>query len=182
MSLTQNNVQNVIEFLSQPNYLPREQLNCEFLLAQIDCVIGVHREFMAQQSLRLVMASEGAVQVSNEERNISNQSTIRPVIHNASNVMMHSFCNNRGATSVRTISTYDRPSHDGCAPYPYHPIPNNRVHQNDSNPSNHADPLDGGHGRFPKYRPRVIRESDIPPRLRKRKAPRTVFDAPNRSG
>ena len=175
MSLTQKNVQNVMEFLSHPNYLPREQLNCEFLLAQIDRIIGVHREFMAKQSSRLVMASKGAVQVSRGERNISNQSRTLSLIHNASNAMMHSFRSNKCAT-------YGRPSSVSCTPYLYHPIPNNRVHHNHSNPSKHADPRDGGHGRFPTHRPHAIRESGTPPRFRKRKAPRTASNAPNRSG
>ena len=66
-------IQKGIQFLNQPNYLPREQLNCEFLLAYLNNVIAMHRQFMAKENLRppqslqqrvLVMTPSGPVEVT----------------------------------------------------------------------------------------------------------------------
>ena len=70
--MTPNDIQKVIQFLSRPIYLPREQLNCELLLGQINCVVALHREFTRKEQLRspqslmertLVNTPEGPVEV-----------------------------------------------------------------------------------------------------------------------
>ena len=74
--MTPNDIQKVIQFLSRPIYLPREQLNCELLLGQINCAVALHREFMGKENLRspqslmeriLVNTPEGPVEVSRAE-------------------------------------------------------------------------------------------------------------------
>lgn len=126
-----------------------------------------------------------------KSQNVSNHSRTRSVNHNVSNVMMHSFDRNRSASydHNRTISPYDRRPYDHYDEYV--PYSSNHFHRDDSNLSNHGHaqqypqphphPRHGGHGRIPRHRPEAIRENDIPPRFRKRKAPRERCAAPFQS-